>query len=67
MQATQLVISGYKDIAKHLAIERSSLDRKLSSMFTRFLPSYEKVCLMEYVNYDDSKAVFTSASNTAFQ
>lgn len=36
-------------------------------MFTRFLPEYEKTCLIEYTNYDDSKTVFINPSNSKFQ
>lgn len=54
-------------MAKRLAISRSELDYKLASMFTRIIPEYEKCCLTEYVNYDDSKMVYINPSNAKLQ
>lgn len=54
-------------MAKRLAMSRSTLDYKLSSMFTRIIPEYEKCCLTEYVNYDESKMVYINPKNVKLQ
>ena len=42
------------------------MDRKLANLFTRSLPDYEKVCLTEYVGYEESKTIFINPINVKF-